>query len=157
MDSLFLPALNLGILLVFLFVKLKKPVIDHVFKRHEMIRDEVRRVREMLSSAQAKHEEFSGKLKAIDTEVMALRDQARQDAASMKVRILTEAQRNSARVVSDARAASEGMVGDLRRQLAFEVGTAVVDRAQAVVKTRLTGDDRARIRKEFSTEVENTK
>ena len=157
METLILPALNLGVLLAFLFIKLRKPVADAVEQRHMGFRDEIKRVREMLTSAQEKHDEFSGKLKAIETEVVALRDQARQDAADMKLRILKEGQRMSANIVSDARAGADGMVADLRRQLAVEIGTNVIERASTVIKNRLTGDDRARIRQEFSSAVENTK
>jgi F-type H+-transporting ATPase subunit b len=155
MSELIYPAINLAILIALLFVYTREPVRGFVRTRHETLRDELRRVRDLLTNAKAKFEEFSAKLKAMEAEIQALRDQAKQDAAAVKTKILAEAQVLSANVVTDARRSAQGLYGQLKSELFVEVGNKVLDRAESMLRERLTGDDRARIQRDFSTQVES--
>ena len=157
MHSLIAPAINLGILLVVLFVYLKTPIQQFVSNRAVTVGQELKKVREMLRDAQEKHDEFSAKLKSIEIEVSALREQAKQDAQAAKLRILSEAQRACSTIVSDARSTSEGMYADLKTRLFSEIGQQILARTEVILRDRLTGDDRARIHSEFSTQVEAMK
>jgi hypothetical protein len=47
------------------------------------------------------------------------------------------------------------MFGDLKNQLRSELSVQVLARAEAILRERLTGDDKARIRREFSQQVES--
>jgi F0F1-type ATP synthase membrane subunit b/b' len=154
MGTLVAPLANLAVLLGFLFYKLKGPFRAYVAGRHDNVGAELKRVRELLRQAQERHEEFSAKLKAIEVETSALREQARQDAQSAKLRILSEAQRLSGAIISDARGNAEGLFADLRQKLFAETGGRILDRAEKFVRERLTGDDRARIRQELSHQLE---
>jgi F0F1-type ATP synthase membrane subunit b/b' len=155
MSELILPTINLTILITIMVVYLRAPIRGYVSSRHESIRDELRRVRDLLAGAKTKYEEFSSKLKAMEAEIQSLRDQARQDAAAMQSKILAEAQSLSATLVADARKSAQGMYGQLKRELFVEVGGKVLVRAEQMLRERLTGDDRARIRHEFSSQVES--
>jgi hypothetical protein len=77
-----------------------------------------------------------------------------QDANAMKSRIVAEAQKLSGNVIEDAKHASAVLYTEFKSSLYSELGARVLDRAEIILKERLTGDDRARIRKEFSTQVE---
>jgi len=152
MSELIFPTINLAILIGILVVYTREPIRAFIRTRHETLRDELRRVRDLLVNSKAKFEEFSAKLEA---EIQALRDQAKQDAATIKSKILAEAQTLSATIVSDARRSAQGLYGQLRSELFVEVGNKVLDRTESVLRERLTGEDRARIRNEFSTQVES--
>jgi F-type H+-transporting ATPase subunit b len=154
MSELIFPFINLVILIVIFVVYLREPIAKFVTDRHVTIRDELQRVRALLGQAQSQFDEFSGKLKAMDAEIAGLREQAKQDASAAKSRILAEAQRLSATIVTDARASAQGLYSQLKQELFAEIGSKVLDRAEAILRERLTGDDRARIRREFSTQVE---
>lgn len=155
MHELIAPAINLSILLTVLGYYLRAPLKDFVASRHVTLRDEVQRVRKMLREAQEQFDEFSAKLKAIDAEVMALKDQAKQDAQVTKNRIVTEAMKLSENVVVDARATATAMFSELKGRLTTELGFRVLDRAESILREKLTGADQARIRQEFSKQVEN--
>lgn len=155
MNTLLLPLLNLAILLSVLVYFLRLPLRTFVSGRHELLREQVRQVSAQLHEAQARFEEFTAKLKAIDTEIEALRDQARHDADAMKTRILADARRLSGVIVADARSSADGLYEDLRRRLRTELGLQVLERAEQLLRERLTGDDRVRIRREFSKQVES--
>lgn len=153
MSTLILPAINLAILLTVLYKFTKKPVLDHVANRHAYVRDEARRVAEMLRSAREKYEEFSSKLKASEDEIAAIREQAKQDAQSMKMRIVTDAKKLADTIVSDAQTSAQALFSDLKAQLRMELGMRILDRSEQLVREKLTTDDRVRIRRDFSRQV----
>ena len=68
--------------------------------------------------------------------------------------IIEEARKQSARISQDSLAAANGLLGELRSQLYSELSNKVLDRAERLLRERLTGDDHARIRQEFSQQVE---
>jgi F0F1-type ATP synthase membrane subunit b/b' len=155
MSELIFPTINLAILIAIMVVYLREPISTFVRVRHETLRDELRRVRDLLAGAKIKYEEFSSKLKAMEAEIQSLREQARQEALDAQSRIQSEAQALSAAIVADSRKSVQGMYGQLKSELYVEVGHKILDRAEALLRERLTGDDRARIRHEFSSQVES--
>jgi F0F1-type ATP synthase membrane subunit b/b' len=154
MSELFAPTVNLLILIGILAYYLRAPMKQSIRDRHTGLRDELARVRDLLRQSQEQYQEFSSKLKAIDAETSALRQQAVQDAQATKQRILADAQRLSMNVAADARRAADSLYVELKGQLSSEIGGKVLERAEQILRERLTGDDRARIRKEFSSQVE---
>lgn len=155
MYALVAPLVNFSILVGVLVYFLREPFRQFVVDRHRNMDETVKKVRQLLRDAQEQHDEFSAKLKAIDVEIAAMREAAKQDALSSKSKILGESQRLSALIVSDARVASENIFGDLRSKLRTEMVSRIFDRVEVLVKDRLTGDDRAKIRQEFSIQVES--
>ena len=154
MQTLIAPFINLVILLALLAYYLRQPLKDFAKNRSVSIREELKSVSEQLRVAKQKHAEFSSKLKAMDGEIAGLKSQAIQDAQNMKVRIETDAQKQSANVVSDARNGVVGLYSELKGEMYTEFGNRVLDRAETLLRERLTGDDRARITKEFTHQVE---
>ena len=154
MESLFAPSFNLAILLAFMVYKLNKPVREFVSLRHTTIRGEIQSVRQELLQAQEKYDEFSSKLKAIDAEVVTLREQGQQEITAMKQRILSESGRLSLNIISDARASAEGLYLEFKGQLYSELSAQVLDRAELLLREKLTSDDRVAIRSAFSKQLE---
>lgn len=154
METLVAPAINLAILVSILGYYLRQPLKGFVRTRHDTLRDEVERVGNQLKLAQAKFDEFSAKLKAIDAEVAALKEQARQDSEAMKVRVINDAKRLSQTIVTDARSSAQSVYVDLKNDLRRDLANRVLDKAEALLRSRLTGDDRIRIQREFSRQVE---
>jgi F-type H+-transporting ATPase subunit b len=153
MEHLIGPAFNFFVFVGLLAYLLPKPVKAFVAGRHDFIREEVLRVQEKLRASRARFEEFSSKLKAVDAEIAGLRSQAQQDAQAASTRVVTEAKRLSSQIVSDAETTAKSLFGDLRTQLRQEVVSRVILRTEAILRHRLTGDDRVRIRKEFSRQL----
>lgn len=144
---------NLLVLLGILAFYLRAPLKAFVRTRHESLRDEVARVGTQLKDAQHRYDEFSAKLKAIEAEVQAIHDQMRADADAVRVRVVNEARALAQNIVADSRATSEAMFVELKAQLRGELAQQVIDRAEGLIRERLTGDDRARIRSEFSQQL----
>jgi F-type H+-transporting ATPase subunit b len=153
--TLILPAINLSILVGALVYYLRKPLGEFVSGRHTAVRDELLKVREHLRLAQEKYDEFSSKLSAIEAETASMREQALKDGHAVHSRVAAAAQRHSAQIISDARAAGDAMFDEMKGAVYLELGSSVLDRAEVLMREKLTGDDRARIRREFSKQVES--
>jgi F-type H+-transporting ATPase subunit b len=154
METLIAPTVNLGILIGILVFYLREPLKQFVRTRHDVLRENLEKVATELQGARERHEEFSARISNLQAEVSAMHVQARQDAESMKQKILSEARRLSEVIVMDAKGAAQGLFSEFRAQLRTELGERVLGRAEQLLRERLTGDDRARIRQEFSRQVE---
>ena len=149
------PLFNFVVLVGLLYWKLSGPTVQFVRDRHAFIRDELKRVADQLSSARTKFDEFSAKLKAIGAEVEALRMQSAQEGEAMKVRIVTDAKRLGSSIVTESHASAKEVFADAKSELRVRLGLRILDRTEQLLRTRLTGDDQARIRREFSQKVES--
>lgn len=154
MNTFYISVFNFTILVVLLVVKLKQPARDFLKSRHENIEHEIKSVHEQLVQAQKMFDEFNSKLQSIDQEVRDLREQSKQDIVGLKNRIQAETERLSKLIVSDASQAATSLYGELRNELFSELSSKVLSRAEQLLRERLTGDDRVRIRQEFSMQLE---
>lgn len=154
MHGLIAPTINVLILVGIFAYFLRTPLKQFVRGRYVNVKDDVERVSQQLRQSQERYEEFTAKLRAIDAEITALREQARQDAEAMRVRVRNDASKLAGTIVSDARASAGSLYTEFRGQLRTELANRVLERAEALLRERLTGDDRLRIRREFSRQVE---
>lgn len=155
MLTLILPIINLAVLVYIMVRYMRQPLTTFVEQRHHSIATDLKETALMLQDAQEKYNEFSAKLKAIDVELNALRTQFRQSAEETKQKIIGDAQRHSSAIVGDAHGVIAGLFEELRGELYRELGHQVLRRAEDVLLTNLTSDDRVRIRREFSRQVES--
>jgi F-type H+-transporting ATPase subunit b len=153
METLVAPFINLVILLGLMAYYLRQPLKDFARSRSVSIRDELQSVSEQLARATQKHAEFTAKLKAMDAEVAGLKNQAIQEGQAMKTRISAEAQKQAANIISDARNAAVVLYSEFKSQMYTELGNRVLDRAEKILRERLTDADRARINQEFTSQV----
>ncbi len=144
---------NLAVLVGILFYYLKKPLRDWVFQRHHSTKKELEDVANLLKQAQKDTQDLQIKLRTLDQEVAALHEQYRSDAIEASARVLKEAQQLSSRIVADSSTAAQAMISDLRQQMLTEIGNRVLDRAETLLRDKLTRDDRVRIRQEFSQQM----
>lgn len=153
MASLIPSAVNLAILVGILVFYTREPLRQFVRTRHETLRDELQKTALDLRTAKQRYEEFSGRLASMESEAASLRQQAKDDARAAKTRVVEDAKRLAQTIVTDARAAGEGLYSDFRRQLREEFAEKVVARAEALLKARLTGEDQARLREDFTRQL----
>ena len=146
MVALISPALNLGILIVILAYALRAPVKNQVFQRRQEIEEGIRQTREQFQLAQGRYEEFTSKLKAIETEISAMRQQYLLDSQSLKTKIISHSQRLAKTIREDAQGLIQGLHQELIRDLRQEVVRKVIVRAQERICTHLTGEVKSQIR-----------
>jgi F-type H+-transporting ATPase subunit b len=145
--------LNFFILFSGITYLVRKPLKEFVFTRHTTLREELETTRAMLAAAQKKFQEFSNRLHAMDSEIETLVRESREEAQGSKVRILTEAKKMSDTILIDSKKASETMLLEFKKQIKTEFAGQVLARAETILKSKLTGDDRVRLVKDFSKQV----
>jgi len=154
MKHLLISTFNFSIFTAILVYLTRKPLMDFVAERKVLLARDLDDVRDRLRSAREKFDEYSAKLKAIDAEIAGYQQRTRAEAASTHAKIISEAKQTAGTVISDARTFSSAKMGELKAEISADLGAKVVERAEALLKQRLTKDDRVRLRKEFSSELE---
>lgn len=154
LTTLISPVVNVSILVGMLYYFLKKPVIQFVAERHTRIKIEVADVAVKLSKAKEKYEEFSAKLKAIETEIRILKEQTKQEAEQFKINVLTEAKKQASAIVVDAKNASNVAVEDFKKDILKNMAVQIMSQVERTLISQLTGADKVRLRKELASQVD---
>lgn len=156
-SSLLYPFINFTILVGGLFYFLKSPTKNFVRGRHTSLKEELDRVQTKLADAQRQYQEYSHRLSSMDAEITGLVQTVRSEAESAKVRIITEARRAADQIVIDSKRTAEAMMTEFRDQVRVDLANRVIARAEVLLKTKMTGDVREQLKKDFSKQVENVR
>lgn len=156
METLIAPAVNLLALLGILAFYLKKPLSQFVVARHHSVREELDLARRALMDAQNRNNDLSARMKALDSEIELLRVQSREEAEKTGGAILAQASALAGLLLSDCQTAARAAQAEFKLELRQELATRALFRAESRLRDRLTGEDHARIRREFSFLVEQT-
>ncbi|MCC7440126.1 MAG: hypothetical protein IT285_00745 [Bdellovibrionales bacterium] len=148
---------NFTLFVGLIYFAVRTPVRRAVVDRHATIRDTVETNRRRLADARAAYEEYSSKLRAVDIEAGAVRQQLKVESEAARERVIQAAKRLSAGILVDAETGAKGVFEDLRNRLMRQFAAQVVSRAQGAVREKLTGDVKARIRQEFSSQMESAR
>jgi F0F1-type ATP synthase membrane subunit b/b' len=154
METLIAPFFNVIALLVVLSVLLRRPLAEFVVHRHQTVRDDLRSAQEALLAAKKGSEEVLRRLATFESEFHQLKAGAREEGAKIKSSVLASATALSRSIVSDAAATSRSLQQEFREEVRREIADRALSRAESRLRDRLTGEDRARIRSEFSSLVE---
>ena len=150
MGSLVAPALNLAILCGILVYFLREPLKQFLQSRQTTLKKDLEDARNLLQESQARYDEFSGKLKAVDAEIQSLKRHTIEEAEAAKTRVVQHAQETSSRLVSEAKNNAKQIFESVKQEAQMEMVGKVLETAEGKLKSQLKDADRARIRKEFS-------
>lgn len=154
MLKLILSYINFAIL-VGVLVKLVGPKFKvYVRERHDEIKKNLEINRLRMREAKAQYDDFSSKLKVVTQEADALRAQIQKEAQETSARQISNAKTATGAMIADAKQAAQSLLQDFKQELKAEAGARVVNRAEELLRQKLSADDRVRIRKEFSQSLE---
>lgn len=156
-SSLLYPFINFAILAGGLFFLLKNPTKSYVRGRHTSLKDELEQTQTKLTGAQRQYQEYSQRLSSMDAEITNLVQTVRTEAESAKVRILTDARRAADQIVIDSKRSAESMLAEFKNQVRVDLANQVITRTEAILKTKMTGDVREALKKDFSKQVESVR
>lgn len=105
--------------------------------------------------AKANYDEYAKKLSAIDAELSRLKTEAIETATSMKAKVVDQARHLAQTVVRDSKEASTAAVREAAVEIRREVVGQIIQRAETMIQSRLTPDEKARITIDFSRQVAN--
>ena len=146
--------INLGIFTTIVYKAGKKPFVEFVSARSTTLKEQIQDAKAQLDTARSQYSEFKARLDSIDAEVAALRSQNAQDVSAVAQRIRENSSQQALQIVAEAKLSRDAAVAAAKARLAVEVGQQIIERAESLIQSRITGDEKAKIRREFSNQLE---
>jgi F-type H+-transporting ATPase subunit b len=149
--------INLLIFLGVLYLLLRRPAREFFARRLANVRQLLERAAKEKASASQKMAELDARLNRLDAEVATIREQSNREAAAERERMKTETERDleKLRITTnrEIESAKQIALSDLREFAA----TKSVELAEQIIRRELTPDDDARLLRQVSEELSNSK
>ena len=136
---------NLFLFVGFLLYLLRRPLSESLIARREAIRRELMRAREERAAALAKLEEVEARLARLDSEVGALRAQARREAEEERSRIERATAEEMRRLREQSQREIEGAGKAARQELREYAAEQSVRLAEDLIRRDMREEDDARL------------
>lgn len=136
---------NLFLFVGFLLYLLRRPLSESLIARREAIRRELMRAREERAAAVAKLEEVEARLARLDSEVGALRAQARREAEEERSRIERATAEEMRRLREQSQREIEGAGKAARQELREYAAEQSVRLAEDLIRRDMREEDDARL------------
>ncbi|MCS7079610.1 MAG: ATP synthase F0 subunit B [Chloracidobacterium sp.] len=146
--------LNFAVYAGLLTLLLAKPVTEGLRKRAQNIRDALARAGQERALAEAKLRELEERLARLESELVAIRTQAEQDAQAEYDRILAAAEADAERLRRLARLEIEGASQAARLELQAFAASKAVELAEALLRRELSADDHSRLVATYTAQLE---
>jgi F-type H+-transporting ATPase subunit b len=129
-------------ILMWLMIKYLLPAGQRMSaSRHDLIQNALDEASKLRNEAQAKLDEYSARVKNLDSEITKLVDGIRADAEADKARILAQAQAQAAQMKKEAEQRISAEIDIARAQLTKEVTAAAASATEKLLKDKVTADD----------------
>lgn len=132
---------NFGILVAVLVKFAGKPLKNYVISRHKAVKDRVDEAARKLEEAETLRKEYEEKLEGLDAEIAEFRKTMIEQAEREKTRILKEAEALAARIKQQAVLTYEQESRESLTRIRSEIARLTVERAEAIVRERMTKED----------------
>ncbi len=133
-------------LLIVVFVMLgRKPVATYLSSRKQNIEEGLAEAQRMKAQAEAKYEEYSGRLEQLDSEIEEIRAEMVKAGEAERDRIVAEAEAKSARVRRETDFLIEQQIKQLKVDLTQEAVEAAVTAAEQVLRETTNPADQQRL------------
>ena len=149
----FAKVINLLLFVGVMYFILRRPLGEAFRARQEGIRRELMRAEEERSAAVAKLEEVEGRLSRLDSEVEAIREQARREAAEERVRIERAAEEEIRKIREQARREIESASKAARAELRAYAAEQSVRMAEEMIRGEIRPEDDAHLVREYVEEL----
>ncbi|HYB41742.1 MAG TPA: F0F1 ATP synthase subunit B, partial [Candidatus Methylomirabilis sp.] len=143
--SLFIQAINFGLLLLLLWRFLYRPLLSKMDERSQAIRKSLEEAQTARAEAQRERDEHAAKIQAAYAEAQSIRAAALQEAAEEQHRLVEAARAEASRLVESTRAELAQDVRRARQDLRQEVSDLAISVAERLVKKSLRDEDHRRI------------
>lgn len=145
--------MNFGVLAVALFFLLKKPVAKALNARIEGIKAELETLEERKRKAESDLAEYERKLDTLGQEAETILAEYERQGEEARKRILAEAEQAAEKLRQQAQRNVEYEYKRAQADLHAEVLDAALSKAEALIRSSLTGDDQERLVDEYLQKV----
>lgn len=138
------------IILVGIIVKFAgKPLKEYLENRHRTIKNKLEEAERMYSEAEALKADYEKKIAKLDEEVEAFKVKIVAEAEKEKKKILDEAAYMASKIKEQARLSYEQEAKEVIDKIKEEIAKQTIEKAEKIVKEKLTKDDHNRMVGEF--------
>jgi F-type H+-transporting ATPase subunit b len=145
--------LNFVLLLVILRKMGKRPLSEFLVNRRQQMERGMTEAAEMKSKAEAKYEEYQGRLKTLDQELATLRRDIERAAEEDKRRIVAEAEETARRFKHETESLIDQYAKALSNDVRREVVEAAVAAAEKLLREAMNESDQQRLADGFRQRV----
>lgn len=145
--------INTIALIALLVYFLKKPLVTFFAERREQIQRDLEEAREQRERAEALLREYEQKLAGMEQELERMRADLARAAEAESEKFLANAERMSAAMVESARITAEQEVRKAKVALKNEAVDLAMELAEALIREKISEQDRARIVEEYLAKV----
>ncbi len=145
--------LNFGILFAVLFYFIRKPASEALNGRINGIREELSSLETKKKEAEQKLAEYNERIASLDKEAEEIIAQYVKQGEAAKERILKESEKTSAKLEEQAKRNIEQEFKNAKIELQEDILTKALERAEALVKEKMTSEDQDRLVDEYLDKV----
>lgn len=133
--------INFAVLMWILNRILFQPLIKRTQVKHDTVKTELDQATAARTEAESVLAEYRSKLESLDGEIDSLMTAAKERAEQDRKRIIAAAEREAEQIKATAVAAAEREAAARRRQLEGEIIDRAVDKAESLLRERITPAD----------------
>lgn len=122
--------------------------------RYERIKSELESARLALADAQQRESKASLAVSSLASDRVKISKEYQESAEKRALEIVQDAQKLADRIVQDVGARKSRLLAELQQDLRSEVSDGVIQKAEGLIKNRMTGDEKARLRSEITKDFE---
>jgi F-type H+-transporting ATPase subunit b len=131
----------LGVLWYFLAGPLKKAFAE----RHEKVRAEAEEARARRAKADQLASDIEARLAQIENDVRSIRERAQADGERQKRELIAAAEAEAKKILQAARSEVDNRVKHARKELTEYAGQLASDRAEQILREKITDEDRKKL------------
>lgn len=133
--------INFAVLMWILEKILFAPLRARTRNKHDTVKAEIDKATAAREEAESVLAEYKGRIDALDDEISTLMAEAKAKAEADRTRIIEAAEREAEQIKATALATAEREAAARRRQLEAEIVDRAVERAEALLRQRITPAD----------------
>lgn len=141
--------INFSVLAIALFLVLRKPVAGALNNRIARIKDELLRLEAQKEEAKKALESYNERLAMLDREAEKIITDYKKQGEAAKARILESARAAAVKLEEQAKRNIENEFESAKQKLRLEIFEKAIDRAETLVKEKITTDDQNRLVDEY--------
>ncbi len=155
--SWILKILNMIVFLAILGYFLRGPVTNALAERHEQIQRDAAEARERRTKADQMAADIQARLTQIEQDVRSIRERADADGQRQRQELMAAAEVEAAKILQSARNEVDNRLKTARHELTEYAGQLASERAEAILKERITEADQKKLFEESLREVGEVK
>jgi len=145
---------NLLLLVGVLVYLARRPVMNYLAERRDLIRNNLETSEKLLADSEARLVEWNRRAAQLDAEIASIREAAHKSAEQEAAAIVAEAHAASERIRTSAHNAVDGELRRARTTLRKEAAQLAVELAANLLREQITDADRDRMLGEFVRKIE---